>query len=157
MPSPEIPIPLLKSLGKSAGNIWGLALAGAAQGLSANTILDIASFLGLGVRRTIGLQVINAARLEVGVGDYLNSLAEGSRFDPNRIPYTAGTIAGQYNITMSGDLFNPFTGEVESRYITIATDTPLTVQELRDAFTLKAYEYERNATNIKFERGTKQF
>ena len=106
--------------------------SGAAQGLSAESVLTALRNAGQGYRRTDFLRDYSIIRNVEQAHERLRFIPGDRRPDPSRLPVATTKTLRRYAVTVELRGFDTATGEQTTRHVTISSDNILTVDEYLD-------------------------
>lgn len=110
----------------------GFIRSAVARGLSANATLESLRAGSLGYRRTDFLSDFRELSTRAAVDERLRFVRRDRAPDPAELPEASTTILRRYSYEVRLRGFDPFSGEQQTRYVTVSSSDPLTREVIED-------------------------
>lgn len=123
-------VPFLSTLSAAARLAYPAIVGGVRRGLSANSIGTILRNTGIGIRRSTLLDIVARSRLVFQYGGRLRALPKNRRPNIFSIPEALTKTTRQYAFTLEVKGTAADTGQATSQFITLATDSLMTREQM---------------------------
>lgn len=128
-----MPIPFLATLNLTARFAYPIIQSGVRKGLSSRALSSILTGKGLGIRRSILLDIMRREKTLWEHGLNMKFLPMNRRPNPLKLPSAIHKIRRAYSYVVSYRGYNEATGDAILEQITVATSNVLTRAEAQEA------------------------